>query len=184
MPHSGESIVAFEPQGSACPGYGCASEGDAGRNMAPMCNRYTPPSELDIEREWHIGRANQPRWWEPSMFPRAQGPFIRAGEGGRELVVGRWGLIPHFSDTADIRYSTNNARSEEVAQKPSFRTAWSRRQRCIIPAQDFDEPNWETGRTTCGGVFVARMAIPGAWLGTGTPGSIAPQAKCTRATPF
>lgn len=146
MPHSGESIVAFEPQGFACPGHGCASEGDAGRNMAPMCNRYTPPSELDIEREWHIGRANQPRWWEPSMFPRAQGPFIRAGEGGCELVVGRWGLIPHFSDTADIRYSTNNARSEEVAQKPSFRTAWARRQRCIIPARDFDEPNWESGR--------------------------------------
>ena len=60
--------------------------------------------------------------------------------------MGRWGLIPWFSKTADIKFSTNNARSEELASKASFKDPWARGQRCIIPADWFDEPNWETGR--------------------------------------
>jgi len=68
---------------------------------------------------------------------------------GRSVGVvggGRWGLIPHFATSPDIHYSTNNARGEELAQKPTYRTAWGRGQRCIVPAVSFDEPNWETGR--------------------------------------
>lgn len=42
--------------------------------------------------------------------------------------------------------STNNARSEELSWKPSFKDPWRRGQRCIIPAASFDEPNWETGK--------------------------------------
>ena len=42
-----------------------------------MCNRYTPPAELEIEREWHIGRQNPSRWWDGVLFPRGAGPFIR-----------------------------------------------------------------------------------------------------------
>lgn len=84
------------------------------------------------------------------MAPRKPGPFIRRArdEAGyeRELVVGRWGLIPWFSKTADIKYATNNARSEELSEKASYKTPWARGQRCIIPADWFDEPNWETGK--------------------------------------
>lgn len=80
------------------------------------------------------------------MAPRKPGPFIRLSGDGRELVIGRWGLIPWFSKTADIKYATNNARSEELAEKASFKLPWARGQRCIIPADWFDEPNWETGK--------------------------------------
>ena len=41
---------------------------------------------------------------------------------------------------------TNNARSETVASKPTFRAPWARGQRCLIPADSFLEPNWETGK--------------------------------------
>ncbi|WOP14581.1 SOS response-associated peptidase [Ottowia sp. SB7-C50] len=64
----------------------------------------------------------------------------------RELVAGQWGLIPHFAKAAKLPYSTNNARSEELAAKPTYRTPWAKGQRCIIPARSFDEPCWETGR--------------------------------------
>ena len=112
-----------------------------------MCNRYVSPGQADIERFFEIGRRNPPMPWPREIFPRAPGPFVRADrDGHRELVVGRWGLIPHFAQSPDIRYSTNNARGEELAQKPTYRTAWARGQRCIIPAVSFDEPNWETGR--------------------------------------
>ena len=113
-----------------------------------MCNRYIPPEQATIERFWHIGRhKNQLLPWPTEMFPRAQGPFIRANHNGElELVVGQWGLIPHFAKSPKLKYSTNNARFEELADKASYRDPWKKCQRCIIPAVSFDEPCWETGR--------------------------------------
>lgn len=84
------------------------------------------------------------------MYPRAQGPFIRPDRvdpgQGVELVVGQWGLIPHFAQSPKLTYSTCNARREEMATKASYRGPWARAQRCVIPAVSFDEPCWETGR--------------------------------------
>lgn len=112
-----------------------------------MCNRYVSPEQAEIERYFEVGRRNPTPHWPAEIFPRAPGPFVRLDrDGRRELVVGRWGLIPHFAKTPDVRYSTNNARSEELAQKPTYRTPWTRGQRCIIPAVSFDEPNWESGK--------------------------------------
>jgi hypothetical protein len=94
-----------------------------------MCNRYTTPDAAAVEREWHIGRSDRPDW--PRMvFPRAQGPFLRrhraAAAYERELVVGQWGLIPWFAKAAKLPYSTNNARSEELAQKATYKHPWTR----------------------------------------------------------
>lgn len=115
-----------------------------------MCNRYTPPEVADIEREWSITSRNPVRWWDEVLFPRGQGPFIRRARDdadySRELVVGQWGLIPWFAKEPKLKYPTNNARSEELADKASYKLPWARGQRCIIPAADFDEPNWETGK--------------------------------------
>jgi putative SOS response-associated peptidase YedK len=66
--------------------------------------------------------------------------------GGRQLVIGQWGLVPFFATSPKLSYSTNNARSEELAAKATFRTPWQRGQRCVIPAISFDEPCWETGK--------------------------------------
>ena len=116
-----------------------------------MCNRYRPPDQGTIEETW---RANlrqvfhQP--WPGAVYPRSPGPFVRRAVDdpgySRELVMGRWGLIPWFSKTSEVKYATNNARSEELAEKASYRQPWARSQRCLIPAADFDEPCWETGK--------------------------------------
>lgn len=115
-----------------------------------MCNRYTPPPVAEMERLWDISNRNPQRWWKDVLVPRGQGPFIRRGDQGTgdslELVVGQWGLIPWFAKSATLPYSTNNARSEELAAKASYKQPWARGQRCIIPVADFDEPCWETGR--------------------------------------
>lgn len=111
-----------------------------------MCNRYVTPDEGEIETFWHIGSRNQPRWWEAVVHPRASGPFVRTRDSEREFAVGQWALIPHFAKSAKLPYQTNNARSEELAAKASYRQPWLRSQRCIIPARSFDEPCWETGR--------------------------------------
>ncbi len=115
------------------------------RRSAPAGNRYVSPDEADLERVWHVGAHDH--WRVGSIFPRKLGPCIRAGaNGGRELVVGQWGLIPFFAKTPKLTYQTNNARSEELAVKATFRDPWKRGQRCIIPAQSFEEPNWESGK--------------------------------------
>lgn len=111
-----------------------------------MCTRYITPDQAAIERTWHIGRYNQPNWTR-EIFPRAQGPFLR--QGGADdlaLVIGQWGLIPAWSKTPTLKYSTQNCRSEEAAEKPTYKDAWLKGQRCIIPALSFDEPCWETGK--------------------------------------
>ena len=61
---------------------------------------------------------------------------------GREAVTMRWGLIPHWSKPgAAPSAPLINARSETIAEKPSFRTAWAKGQRCAIPLTGFYE--WE-----------------------------------------
>ena len=88
--------------------------------------------------------------WEPrTVGPFGEGVFLRQ-ESNWDLVahVGQWGLI-RPGQTARIpekRYQTNNARIESVAERPTFRHAWARGQRCLIPAEWYAEPNWETGK--------------------------------------
>ena len=56
----------------------------------------------------------------------------------REVRHFVWGLIPSWSKDPTIGRRLINARSETVAEKPSFRTAFKRR-RCLIVADGFYE---------------------------------------------
>lgn len=115
-----------------------------------MCNLYGSTKLAGIRKYWRPG--NVLAWDGGIVAPRKPGAFVRRArdEAGyeRELVVGRWGLLPWWfkKPLAEFRLSTNNARSEELAGKPTFKDPWARGQRCIIPADWFDEPNWESGR--------------------------------------
>lgn len=115
-----------------------------------MCNLYGSTKEAVIQKYWRPNNATPSQWDGGLVAPRKPGAFIRRARDdigyGRELVVGRWGLIPWFSKIPEIKYATNNARSEELADKASFKLPWAKGQRCIIPADWFDEPNWESGK--------------------------------------
>lgn len=110
-----------------------------------MCNRYfQPPRErinffrlLEAPTRLGVGE----------VFPRGNGMFIRRTEaGGRELVLGQWGLVPFFAKSKTLRFSTNNARIEGVSTAASYKRPWAGGQRCIIPADVFWEPCWESGK--------------------------------------
>lgn len=76
-----------------------------------------------------------------------------------------WGLIPHWSRRDRAPSSPLiNARSETVAEKPSFRTAWHKRQRCLIPTSGFYE--WEKdGRARLPWIFARRDGEPTVFAG-------------------
>ncbi len=61
-----------------------------------------------------------------------------ASPSGRQLKLLRWGLIPSWAKDPSIGSKLINARSETVAEKPSFRAAFKRR-RCLILADGFYE---------------------------------------------
>lgn len=113
-----------------------------------MCTRFIPPEQAEIERHWQIGRQNPQRWWRADVFPRRPGPFIRLAKEAAEpeLVIGQWALVPHFAKSKTLPYATNNARIETVPTAASYKQPWARGQRCIIPAEAYWEPCWETGK--------------------------------------
>lgn len=113
-----------------------------------MCNQYVPASATALARQFGVAVGRDYRQTE--VFPRSPGWFVRrdrtAPGYARELVRGQWGLIPWFAKTSKLSYATNNARAEELEAKASYKQPWARSQRCLIPAEVFWEPCWETGK--------------------------------------
>jgi putative SOS response-associated peptidase YedK len=82
-------------------------------------------------------------------WPTGLAPFIRLaepGSGHKVVEDGIFGLLPSFAKELAFGRRTYNARSETVHQLPSFRDAWRRGQRCIVPAEIIYEPNYESGQ--------------------------------------
>ena len=75
-----------------------------------------------------------------NIAPTQQVPAVRISpqDKSRELAMFRWGLIPSWAKDAKIGNQLINARSETVATKPAFRSAF-RKRRCLMPADGFYE---------------------------------------------
>ena len=116
-----------------------------------MCSNYRPVTRLD--RLLTFFGVERPRDEAPQdVFPLGLAPFIRlrrkalGAAPDRVVEDGIFGLLPAFASEVAYGRKTYNARSETVASLPSFREAWRAGQRCIVPAECFFEPCWETGR--------------------------------------
>ena len=78
--------------------------------------------------------------WSPkvNIAPTTQIPVLRYLDSQRRFDMMRWGLVPTWSKEIGT-WATFNARSEELAGKPTYRGAWKAARRCVIPASSFFE---------------------------------------------
>ena len=139
-----------------------------------MCSHYQALKEREKFMR-HFGVAPPPEGGKLDLWPGYLGPFIRRHpltDVGDEAVpacealLGLFGLVPHWSTDTKITKSTYNCRSETAAIKPSFREAYKRNQRCIIPADAIYEPDWRSGKavaTRIEGADGEPLGIAGLW---------------------
>ena len=109
-------------------------------------NQYSPADPHLVAMHFSVQPPTE--HYKPGIGPWGRGPFVRASIDGRVAVVGQWALIGDNAREArsPARIMTNNSRSETLATKPTYRGPWARGQRCLIPAESFLEPNWESGK--------------------------------------
>jgi putative SOS response-associated peptidase YedK len=80
--------------------------------------------------------------WHPQWNAAPTDPILGVSErhGERRLRSYKWGLVPSWAKTPDIK-GTFNARAESVDSKPMFRTAFQKH-RILVPVSAFYE--WHT----------------------------------------
>ena len=104
-----------------------------------MCGRFTNNAKLEqIRAEFQVQREInhfQPRF---NIAPSQMIEAVISNESERVVTQLKWGLVPSWAKDPDIGNRMINARSETLAEKPSFREAFKKR-RCIIPSSGFYE---------------------------------------------
>jgi putative SOS response-associated peptidase YedK len=102
-----------------------------------MCGRFTfQPSEAFYER-FEITNRLDSLTVRYNIAPGQMVPVIIASSP-RQVVLMRWGLIPHWAKDAKTAYKMINARVETLTQRPAFRGLLSHN-RCLVPASGFYE---------------------------------------------
>ncbi len=104
-----------------------------------MCGRYALAQDHEALKIRFGFESESSVVLSPSynIAPSQKSPVITKNES-KELHFMKWGLIPHWAKDASIGFKLINARSETVAEKPSFRDAFKKK-RCLIPATGFYE---------------------------------------------
>jgi len=109
-----------------------------------MCGRYAASrdaatlAEFFAAEELPLATAPSPRIPDYNVTPTREVFIVLEHDGTRRVDVARWGLIPSWSKDASRASRMINARSETVAHKPAYRSAFGKR-RCLVPADGYYE---------------------------------------------
>jgi putative SOS response-associated peptidase YedK len=134
-----------------------------------MCGRYASArSEVDLldgyaiddvvgpepEPSWNIAPTQDARVVVERLLPDRTEPT-------RQLRTMRWGLVPSWASDPKVGSRMINARVETVLEKPSFRSAVTRR-RLVVPADGYFE--WQVAPEAPGGKVPTFLRRPGSGL--------------------
>ena len=111
-----------------------------------MCTNFTPTQRPQwVHQELGVAL---PAGHPAESYPSFLAPIVvKSHQSGRVACgLARFGLIPPWAKDRTIARHTYNARSETVAEKPSFRHAWRQRQYGLVLVDHFYEPSYESGK--------------------------------------
>ena len=106
-----------------------------------MCGRYANfLSEQELIDAFAIATIADDARLAPTynMAPTDTGLIVRQRPDGRVAEAARWGLVPTWAKDPSIGSKMFNARVETIAEKASFKNAFTKR-RCIVPANGYYE---------------------------------------------
>lgn len=111
-----------------------------------MCGRFVGFRSLEeLKDSFPIDRAACETTSNFNVAPSQEVLAIVKHASENWLVKFHWGLVPFWAKDISIGNRMINARSETIAEKPSFRNAFKKR-RCLILADGFYEWKGEKGR--------------------------------------
>jgi putative SOS response-associated peptidase YedK len=112
-----------------------------------MCVNYTPTRKALIEEKFQAIDQTKVNW-KSEIWQDYPAPFITHDDHGRrQVLLGNYSMIPkHRIPPGVKRFSTMNARAETIAELRSYAKPWRDGHLCLIPLQDFFEPNYESGK--------------------------------------
>ena len=137
-----------------------------------MCGRFSqqrPASELaEIFAAEPLADDLGARY---NVAPTDEGLVVVQREERRAITAYRWGLIPHWADSAKVGSRMFNARAETLTASPAFRDAF-RRKRCLVPVDAFYE--WQRIGARRQPFSIARadsrpLVLAGLWSGWRDP---------------
>jgi putative SOS response-associated peptidase YedK len=137
-----------------------------------MCGRFAqqrPASELaEIFAAEPLVEEPGPRF---NVAPTDEALVVVQRDERRAIIAYRWGLIPHWADSAKVGSRMFNARAETLTASPAFRDSL-RRKRCVVPVEAFYE--WRREGTvrqpyTIAGADGRPLALAGLWDGWRDP---------------
>jgi putative SOS response-associated peptidase YedK len=103
-----------------------------------MCGRYSfVPTRQQLETD--LAGIELPAQLQIRFnIAPAEWVYVLANDNPQVLQSMVWGLVPHWDKVGAPNGKMINARSEGIAEKPSFRDP-VRRRRCLVPADSFYE---------------------------------------------
>ena len=137
-----------------------------------MCGGFAqqrPASELaEIFAAEPLADDPGPRF---NVAPSDEALVVVQREDRRAITAYRWGLIPHWAESANVGSRMFNARAETLTSSPAFREAFVRK-RCLVPVDGFYE--WKREGTLRQPFLIGRtdgmpLTLAGLWAGWHDP---------------
>lgn len=131
-----------------------------------MCVQYLTTVNVDwVKSHFDL---DLPTSTAHDVFPTYPGPIVLRSHHTDRTAIGlaRFGLLPSWAKEETFGRKTYNARAETVAEKPSYKHAWTKRHYALALADTFYEPCYESGKAVRTAIKQANhepMAIASIW---------------------
>jgi putative SOS response-associated peptidase YedK len=104
-----------------------------------MCAKYGSASEYNLfERAYKISFPQVVMLPQQIIYPHAPAPVIVSHDGRPELELMSYSLIPSWSKVRKPKFTTYNARIEDIRSKPTWKEPFKSKH-CLVPVVHFLE---------------------------------------------